>query len=225
MCLVPLLLLSYHRSSPAWVTNRFEAWIELSRGYGDQPRHIFQAKRYSWLPHVSRSSGQCLAPPRTVNAQSGGGVSRCLLPLRHDAAISGVRCCLDARVVFAWEPSLPDSYEHFHNSEFCPHLIFDDGDPVADTVKLASSGTACHKIFKINNRCANFCSKSPASAHCSERRLPTVVCCWRNLSTSVSFDMTLQRASSNVRTSAECAMIRTGLRSLIFLWIHRNECR
>ena len=40
LCPAPLPLLSYHRSSPAWVTNRFEAWIDLSRGGGNQPRQI-----------------------------------------------------------------------------------------------------------------------------------------------------------------------------------------
>ena len=54
-------LLSYHRSSPAWVTNRCEAWLKLSRGCGNQPQHMLQAERKPLLPHAAMS------PARGVN--------------------------------------------------------------------------------------------------------------------------------------------------------------
>ena len=76
---------------------------------------------------------------------------------------------------------------------------------------LTSSGSECHNIFNIDSRCSSLRCRSSASVHCSGQRFPSVkgyVFCWRNFSISVIFNMTLQWASSNVRPSACCAMVK-----------------
>ena len=65
---------------------------------------------------------------------------------------------------------------------------------------LASSDSACHKILRIDDWCANVRCNSHAFTRWLWWRSPIVVCHWRKVSTSVIFETTLQWASSNIRT-------------------------